>query len=871
MGVGLPPLEFTECMYDSPSFRENLHKHEKELENTSQQIKRLIKEVKDLILAAKQLSNAQRTFSKSLQSFSFECIGDSQTDDEVIISSSLREFGKLIAAIEEERDRMLKTAYDQVVVPLELFRKKHIGGVKEGKKKFDKQTAKFCQSQERYLNLSTKKQDNVLQEADASLDMAERHFYQASMEYVFLLQEVQERKKFEFVETLLSFMFGWLTFYHQGHEVAEDYRKYMHDLQFRIQKTRENFDETRNQTESLKKKMLEVRQQAHDEPGRSNKGNTREGYLFLQEKKAFGTTWIKHYCTYDKSRKDFTMLPYNQLTSKAVPPADKMVLTTCIRRMSESIEKRFCFDIQVEGRPNIIYTFQALSEDDRKAWMDIMDGREPTYTNSGKILKTEERILDDIGINFVNRCIEVLENRGLEEQGLYRVVGVTSKVNKLLAMGLDRRKSDRLANLEDPMEWETKTITSALKNYLRNLPEPLMTFRYHNGFIAAAKLELRQIRVNDVHTLIHRLPKQNFEVLDILVKHLTKVAGKRDKNLMTIGNLGVCFGPTLLRPEEETVASIMDLKFYNVVVEILIENYETIFKSKPELNEIHTIANNTIQHNNHFTENAKPVSIQNSSISVNHNRSTTPPLNSIRQHASSISHPQPRYNNFHLPPLPVHYYCDGPNSVNMSSSLHSVPMAYDRETNGSSPYSMMTRSEHSGNVTSSHGSHQQIPSSTLRILQQRIGNSGMSTHSEGNLHTIHNYSTVPHSKNKIPNIVDRVFTQNDISNSTSSSNESVSSDLGINHNHSMNHYSSYSPEKTKRVNPVLYATSYRSQQGNVRVRTLYACLGENDGELSFEPNQIITNVRTSQEPGWLEGTLNGKTGLVPENYVEILP
>lgn len=64
-----------------------------------------------------------------------------------------------------------------------------------------------------------------------------------------------------------------------------------------------------------------------------------------------------------------------------------MVLTTCIRRMSESIEKRFCFDIQVEGRPNIIYTFQALSEDDRKAWMDIMDGREPVsfFLNPGNI------------------------------------------------------------------------------------------------------------------------------------------------------------------------------------------------------------------------------------------------------------------------------------------------------------------------------------------------------------------------------------------------------------------------------------------------------------------------------------------------------
>lgn len=56
-----------------------------------------------------------------------------------------------------------------------------------------------------------------------------------------------------------------------------------------------------------------------------------------------------------------------------------------------------------------------------------------------------------------------------------------------------------------------------------------------------------------------------------------------------------------------------------------------------------------------------------------------------------------------------------------------------------------------------------------------------------------------------------------------------------------------------------------------RVRTLYACLGEGEGELSFEPNQIITSVAPSGEPGWLRGTLNGKTGLVPENYVEPLP
>lgn len=102
-----------------------------------------------------------------------------------------------------------------------------------------------------------------------------------------------------------------------------------------------------------------------------------------------------------------------------------------------------------------------------------------------KLQNAEERILDEVGIQFVKKCIEVLENRGLEEQGIYRVVGVASKVTKLLNMGLDRRKADKGINMDDPQEWETKTITSALKSYLRNLPEPLMTHRYHNGFIAA--------------------------------------------------------------------------------------------------------------------------------------------------------------------------------------------------------------------------------------------------------------------------------------------------------------------------------------------------------------------------------------------------
>ena len=72
------------------------------------------------------------------------------------------------------------------------------------KKKFDKESTKFYQSQEKHLSMSCKKDDNTLKEADADLQLQRRHFIQASLRYVKAIQEVHERKKFEFVETVRS-------------------------------------------------------------------------------------------------------------------------------------------------------------------------------------------------------------------------------------------------------------------------------------------------------------------------------------------------------------------------------------------------------------------------------------------------------------------------------------------------------------------------------------------------------------------------------------------------------------------------------------------------------------------------------------------
>ncbi|KAK2494445.1 hypothetical protein MC885_016835, partial [Smutsia gigantea] len=121
--------------------------------------------------------------------------------------------------------------------------------------------------------------------------------------------------------------------------------------------------------------------------------------------------------------------------------------------------------------------------------------------------------LDSIGFSIIRKCIHAVETRGINEQGLYRIVGVNSRVQKLLSV---------LMETDICAEWEIKTITSALKTYLRMLPGPLMMYQFQRSFIKAAKLENQESRVSEIHGLVHRLPEKNRQMLQLLMNHLAK-------------------------------------------------------------------------------------------------------------------------------------------------------------------------------------------------------------------------------------------------------------------------------------------------------------------------------------------------------------
>uniref|UniRef100_A0A8C6L075 Rho GTPase activating protein 42 n=1 Tax=Nothobranchius furzeri TaxID=105023 RepID=A0A8C6L075_NOTFU len=503
------------------------------------------------------LSAAVQKFSQSLQEFQFECIGDAETDDEVNIAQSFKEFSQLLNTVEEERRRLIQNADDVLITPLEKFRKEQIGAAKDVKKKFDKETEKYYSTLERHLNLSSKKKEAYLQEADTQIDKERQVFYDASLEYVFKIQEVQEKKKFEFVEPLLAFLQGLFTFYHEGYELAHEFEPYKQQLQFNLQNTRNNFVSTKQEVEKLMNRIRSA-DQDYKPPGQW----TMEGFLFVQEKRPLGCAWTRHYCTYEKGSKTFTMInTENKSAGKQVP--EKFHLKSCIRRKTDSIDKRFCFDIEVMERHGVM-TLQALSESNRRLWLEAMDGKEPIYNLPVILSKKEETYLNDAGFNFVKKCIDLVEKRGINTMGLYRIGGVNSKVQKLMT-------SKAPVDVElDPDMWDNKTITSGLKNYLRSArPASCMS-------LTARKSDDQNYRVCAVHALVHKLPEKNKEMLELLIKHLVTVSAENKSNLMTVSNLGVIFGPTLMRSQEETVAAMMNIKFQNIVVEILIENFDKV-------------------------------------------------------------------------------------------------------------------------------------------------------------------------------------------------------------------------------------------------------------------------------------------------------
>ncbi|KAJ0016152.1 hypothetical protein NQD34_014442 [Periophthalmus magnuspinnatus] len=174
--------------------------------------------------------------------------------------------------------------------------------------------------------------------------------------------------------------------------------------------------------------------------------------------------------------------------------------------------------------------------------------------------------------SFVEKCIRAVERRGLEIDGLYRVSGNLAVIQKL------RFKADHEElDLEDGQWEDVHVITGALKLFFRELPEPLFPFSHFNKFIEAIRQPDYNPKLSYICNLVKSLPQPNHDTMKLLFEHLRNVIDYGEDNRMTVQNVAIVFGPTLLRPENESNNLTMHMVFQNQIVEFILNEYDRIF------------------------------------------------------------------------------------------------------------------------------------------------------------------------------------------------------------------------------------------------------------------------------------------------------
>ncbi|ELR56760.1 SH3 domain-binding protein 1, partial [Bos mutus] len=178
----------------------------------------------------------------------------------------------------------------------------------------------------------------------------------------------------------------------------------------------------------------------------------------------------------------------------------------------------------------------------------------------------------------IEACVMMLLSEGMKEEGLFRLAAGASVLKRLKqTMASDPRSLQEFCS--DPHA----VAGSALKSYLRELPEPLMTFDLYDDWMRAASLKEPGARLEALQEVCSRLPHENLSNLRYLMKFLAQLAEEQEVNKMTPSNIAIVLGPNLLWPPEKDgdlaqldAASVSSIQVVGVV-EALIQNTDTLF------------------------------------------------------------------------------------------------------------------------------------------------------------------------------------------------------------------------------------------------------------------------------------------------------
>ncbi|KAF2980350.1 hypothetical protein EK904_008289 [Melospiza melodia maxima] len=255
-------------------------------------------------------------------------------------------------------------------------------------------------------------------------------------------------------------------------------------------------------------------------------------------------------------------------------------LQACLQgQCGSEMDKRVLLEVQAQYHRQSLESLDSALAELRESHRQT----EPSFTTDtpvagyyGVSLETHLKSLGREIALPIEACVMMLLASGMKEEGLFRLAAGASVLRKLkssLASG---------SNALEEFYSDPHAVAGALKSYLRELPQPLMTFELYDEWVKAASLKDIDSRLQSLRDTCGRLPQDSYNNLRwYLIKFLAKLAEHQEVNKMTPSNIAIVLGPNLLWSQQSTgdpmqldLASVSSIQ---VVVEALIQNVDTLF------------------------------------------------------------------------------------------------------------------------------------------------------------------------------------------------------------------------------------------------------------------------------------------------------
>ncbi|XP_070782970.1 rho GTPase-activating protein 22 [Enoplosus armatus] len=180
---------------------------------------------------------------------------------------------------------------------------------------------------------------------------------------------------------------------------------------------------------------------------------------------------------------------------------------------------------------------------------------------------------------LVEQCVDFIRERGLDEEGLFRMPGQANLV-KELQEAFDCGDKPLFDSNTD-----VHTVASLLKLYLRELPEPVIPFSKYEDFLTCAQLLAKDEEegVQELGNQVSTLPLPNYNLLTYICKFLDEVQSHCIENKMSVQNLATVFGPNILRPKMEDPVTIMEgTSLVQHLMTILIREHNRLYSGRDQ-------------------------------------------------------------------------------------------------------------------------------------------------------------------------------------------------------------------------------------------------------------------------------------------------